>query len=133
MYHPKDDKQKLANVMPGFPVSEDGKLNLKFVIPYVRRKVLQGTTLAFSGIVPTHVPLQRSRAYKVARSLGAKIVENVSPDSTIVSFHYQYYAIYRAKVLIEKSPCGVLTSQARKRFIQVYPSKVRKFFHFASH
>ena len=51
--------------------------NLKTVIPYVKRKVLQGISVVFSGVVPTHVPLRKSRAYMVARSLGATVTENV--------------------------------------------------------
>lgn len=57
--------------------------DLKNVIPYVRRKVLAGTYLVFSGLVPTHVPLERSRAYQVAVQLGAV----VTPDLTDYTTH----------------------------------------------
>lgn len=62
-----------------------GKLNLKFVIPYVKRKILQGTNILFSGVVPTHVPLQKSKAYRIAKTLGAHVLDNVTPESNIVS------------------------------------------------
>ena len=53
------------------------KPDLKSVIPYVKRKTLQGTNVLFSGVVPNHVPLKKSRAYLVARSLGANVQEKV--------------------------------------------------------
>lgn len=55
--------------------------NLKTVIPYVKRKALQGISVVFSGVVPTHVPLRKSRAYLVAKSLGANVTENVIPET----------------------------------------------------
>ncbi|TRY67809.1 hypothetical protein TCAL_07221 [Tigriopus californicus] len=60
-----------------------GKLNLKFVIPYVKRKILQGTNILFSGVVPTHIPLQKSKAYRIARTLGANVLDTVTPESNI--------------------------------------------------
>ena len=51
--------------------------DLKTVIPYVKRKVLQGTNLVFSGVVPTHIPLQKSKAYMLAKSLGANVTKDI--------------------------------------------------------
>jgi RNA polymerase II subunit A-like phosphatase len=64
-----------------------GELNgevpdLKSVIPYVRRKVLAGTNLVFSGIVPTNTPLEKSRAYLVARSMGAQVTQDLTSETT---------------------------------------------------
>jgi RNA polymerase II subunit A-like phosphatase len=64
-----------------------GELNgevpdLKSVIPYVRRKVLAGTNLVFSGLIPTHTPLEKSRAYLVARSMGAQVTQDLTPETT---------------------------------------------------
>lgn len=56
--------------------------DLKSVIPYVRRKVLAGTSLVFSGLVPTHTPLEKSRAYLVARSMGAQVTQDLTPETT---------------------------------------------------
>jgi RNA polymerase II subunit A-like phosphatase len=56
--------------------------DLKSVIPYVRRKVLSGTSLVFSGLVPTHTPLEKSRAYLVARSMGAQVTQDLTPETT---------------------------------------------------
>ena len=56
--------------------------DLKSVIPYVRRKLLAGTSLVFSGLVPTHTPLEKSRAYLVARSMGAQVTQDLTPETT---------------------------------------------------
>ena len=45
-------------------------IDIKNVIPYVKRKVLENTRIVFSGVVPTHVPLEKSKAYMIAHSLG---------------------------------------------------------------
>ena len=36
----------------------------------------------FSGVVPTHVRLERSKPFLVARSLGAKVTEKIGDDTT---------------------------------------------------
>lgn len=56
--------------------------DLKSVIPYVRRKLLAGTSLVFSGLVPTHTPLEKSRTYLVARSMGAQVTQDLTPETT---------------------------------------------------
>lgn len=56
--------------------------DLKVVIPNVKKKVLKGCHLVFSGLVPSHVPLQQSRAYTVAVSLGAVVSPDISPGCT---------------------------------------------------
>ena len=53
---------------------------MKTVIPYVKRKTLKGLNLVFSGIVPLHVPLKKSKAYIVAKNLGANVGENITAD-----------------------------------------------------
>ena len=56
--------------------------DLKTVIPYVKKKVLQGCSIVFSGVVPTHITLEKSKAYKIARSLGAKVTKEFSKETT---------------------------------------------------
>lgn len=56
--------------------------DMKRIIPTYRSKILAGKKLVFSGLVPTPVPLTESRAYKVARLLGAEVTENLEPDTT---------------------------------------------------
>ncbi|XP_071444503.1 RNA polymerase II subunit A C-terminal domain phosphatase [Hetaerina americana] len=57
--------------------------DMKSVVPYVRRKVLQGLHLCFSGVVPIGVPLEASRVYAVARSLGAEVSNELVLDEEI--------------------------------------------------
>ena len=47
-------------------------------------QVLQGLNVVFSGVVPTHIPLRKSRAYLVAKSLGANVSDSIndSPDNS---------------------------------------------------
>ncbi|KAG8227390.1 hypothetical protein J437_LFUL000398 [Ladona fulva] len=51
--------------------------DLKNVVPYVRRKVLQGVRICFSGVVPIGVPLEASRVYAVAKGLGAEVTNEL--------------------------------------------------------
>ncbi|GFN89852.1 RNA polymerase ii subunit a c-terminal domain phosphatase [Plakobranchus ocellatus] len=56
--------------------------DLKSIIPYVRKKVLKGANIVFSGMVPLNSPLEKSRAYVVASALGASIQTEVVPAKT---------------------------------------------------
>ncbi|KAI5633554.1 hypothetical protein NE865_13713 [Phthorimaea operculella] len=62
----------------------DGKQipDLKLVIPEVKSKVLTGCSLVFSGLVPTHQKLHTSRAYQVAKSLGAEVTQDYTENTT---------------------------------------------------
>ncbi|KAJ8960152.1 hypothetical protein NQ318_003872 [Aromia moschata] len=59
-----------------------GVPDLKKVIPLVRGNVLRGCRLAFSGLVPTHIKLEQSKAYQVARSLGATVTQDLEDATT---------------------------------------------------
>jgi RNA polymerase II subunit A-like phosphatase len=54
--------------------------DMKRIIPYVRKKVLQGVNILFSGVIPMNQPPEKSRAYNVARSLGANIHTTFIPQ-----------------------------------------------------
>jgi len=56
--------------------------DLKTVIPYVKRKVLAGVVIVFSGVVPTHVPVERSKPFLLARSLGAVVKSSIDKTTT---------------------------------------------------
>ncbi|KAL0869694.1 hypothetical protein ABMA27_005939 [Loxostege sticticalis] len=56
--------------------------DLKVIIPEVKSKVLAGASLVFSGLVPTHQRLETSRAYQVARSLGAEVTQDYTQNTT---------------------------------------------------
>lgn len=51
---------------------------MRDVIPSIRRKILQGQCIVFSGVVPTHVSVNNSRYAQMARKLGATVAEQVS-------------------------------------------------------
>lgn len=56
--------------------------DLKHVVPYVRRKVLKGAHLVFSGVVPTNQEPEKSRAWQTARALGARVTSDLCPGVT---------------------------------------------------
>ncbi|KAG5874474.1 hypothetical protein JTB14_009197 [Gonioctena quinquepunctata] len=66
-----------------FDLMESGEVpDMKKVIPSVRSKILEGCRLVFSGLVPTHIKLVQSKAYQVARSLGAVVTPDIDDDTT---------------------------------------------------
>jgi len=74
-YYDLDDQYKASAKPTNVP-------DLKTVVPYVKRKVLQGVNIVFSGVVPTQIPLERSRPFLVARSLGATVSDRVDITTT---------------------------------------------------
>ena len=55
---------------------------VKNVIPYVKRKTLQGVNILFSGVIPTNAVAVKSRAYTTAIALGATIHEEFVPGKS---------------------------------------------------
>ncbi|CAL1528051.1 unnamed protein product [Lymnaea stagnalis] len=53
--------------------------DLKNIIPYVRKKVLKGANIVFSGMFPLNMPAEQSRAYTVAVALGANVQNDIIP------------------------------------------------------
>lgn len=51
--------------------------DLKIIVPKIRSEVLRGKTLVFSGLVPTNMQLEQSRAYFIAKSLGANVSQSI--------------------------------------------------------
>lgn len=56
--------------------------DLKTLIPNVKSQVLVGKNLVFSGIVPNHIPLEQSKPYSIAQSLGATVMEGIDDTTT---------------------------------------------------
>lgn len=56
--------------------------DLKIIVPKIRSEVLRGCNLVFSGLVPTNMKLQQSRAYFIAKSLGAEVSQNILENTT---------------------------------------------------
>lgn len=57
--------------------------NLKNIIPYIKKKVLKGTNIVFSGVIPQQMVPEKSRQYTVATNLGATV------QSKFVSYSYE--------------------------------------------
>ncbi|KAM3928445.1 RNA polymerase II subunit A C-terminal domain phosphatase [Leptodactylus fuscus] len=51
--------------------------DIRKIVPELKSKVLENTIIAFSGLHPTNFPIERTREYYHARSLGAKISKNL--------------------------------------------------------
>lgn len=56
--------------------------DLKMLVPKIRGEVLLGQNLVFSGLIPNKQKLEDSKAYKIARSLGAHITHQIHKDTT---------------------------------------------------
>ena len=56
--------------------------DLKDVIPSVKKLSLKGTSIVFSGVIPTNVLIERSKPYLVARSLGAEVTDRITRKTT---------------------------------------------------
>ena len=56
--------------------------DLKQVIPSVKKQALKGTSIVFSGVIPTHIMLERSKPYLVAISLGAQVTDRITKCTT---------------------------------------------------
>lgn len=52
------------------------------MIPKIRSEVLIGKVLVFSGLVPNHLKLEQSRAYLIAKGLGATVRQQLTSDTT---------------------------------------------------
>ncbi|KAM8883419.1 RNA polymerase II subunit A C-terminal domain phosphatase [Synchiropus picturatus] len=55
--------------------------DIRKIVPELKRKTLEGTTLVFSGLYPTNYPLERTREHYHAKALGAKISKQLVLDS----------------------------------------------------
>lgn len=56
--------------------------DLKVLVPKIRSEILVGHHLVFSGLVPNHVKLEQSKAYLIARGMGATVTQNFEPNTT---------------------------------------------------
>ena len=73
-------------------------VDVKKVVPYLKRKVLHNTHIVFSGVIPTNQAMEQSRVYRVAVSLGAVVETNVGPETThLVAAKWGTQKVYEAK------------------------------------
>ena len=56
--------------------------DMKSIIPYVKKKVLKGTNILFSGVIPVSQPTENSRVYHDAKSLGANVHSELITSSS---------------------------------------------------
>lgn len=78
----QDSKIEIWSFSPRILTHHDNFSFGQEVIPRVKGEILAGCHLVFSGLVPSHVPLSRSRAYAVAVSLGATVSAEVTAETT---------------------------------------------------
>ncbi|EDW92560.1 RNA polymerase II subunit A C-terminal domain phosphatase [Drosophila yakuba] len=72
--------------------------DLKVIVPKIRCEVLRGKNLVFSGLVPTQMKLEQSRAYFIAKSLGAEVKPNIGKEIThLVAVNAGTYKVNAAK------------------------------------
>ena len=53
--------------------------DLKSIIPELRRSLLRGARLLFTGVIPTNIPPQRSPIWNTARAFGAVVHDKLVP------------------------------------------------------
>ncbi|CAH1780493.1 unnamed protein product [Owenia fusiformis] len=91
--------------------SEKDLPNLKQIIPEFRANVLKECCVLFSGVFPTNFPPEKSRAYTVAKALGAKIhtnfVSKADPRTTERTTHVMAAKLGTAKVNQAKKQGGI--------------------------
>lgn len=56
--------------------------DLKVLVPKIRSEILVGHHLVFSGLVPNHVKLEQSKAYQIARGMGATVTQDFESNTT---------------------------------------------------
>lgn len=56
--------------------------DLKQLVPKIRGEILRGQTLVFSGLVPNQQRLEVSKAFVIARRMGANVKQQLTDDTT---------------------------------------------------
>ncbi|XP_041868539.1 RNA polymerase II subunit A C-terminal domain phosphatase [Melanotaenia boesemani] len=51
--------------------------DIRKIVPELKSKTLEGTTIVFSGLYPTNYPMERTREHYHAKALGAKMGKNL--------------------------------------------------------
>lgn len=51
--------------------------DIRKIVPELKGRTLEGTTIVFSGLYPTNYPMERTREYYHAKALGAKLGKNL--------------------------------------------------------
>ncbi|CAK9294515.1 unnamed protein product [Gordionus sp. m RMFG-2023] len=73
----------IQKMSPSTYIDVDEKLpSLKYIIPDIRKEILSGVSIVFSGVFPKHIPLAHSKERKMAISLGATVTSEIAPNVT---------------------------------------------------
>lgn len=56
--------------------------DMKVLVPKIRSEILANTCLVFSGLVPNHLKLVQSKAYLIARGMGATVTQDLNEKTT---------------------------------------------------
>ncbi|CAG2162172.1 unnamed protein product [Oppiella nova] len=68
--------------------SEEIKIpNLKEIIPNVRKRVLNGVNIVFSGVIPTNMTPEKHKLYAIGKSFGATMSTDVVVDGSPKTTH----------------------------------------------
>ena len=51
--------------------------DIRVILPELRRQTLKGCSIVFTGVIPTNCPLEKSKAWKTAVSLGARVTSHI--------------------------------------------------------
>lgn len=74
--------------------------DLKIIVPKIRSEVLRGCNLVFSGLVPTNMKIQQSRAYFIAKSLGANVTPSIKEGKLSITFLPDFYGFHLTSTYI---------------------------------
>ena len=55
--------------------------DVRVIVPETRRMTLKGCNIVFTGVVPTNIPLEKSKPWRTAIGLGARVTHNIVPKS----------------------------------------------------
>lgn len=56
--------------------------DVRVIVPELKRQTLKGCNLVFTGVIPTNIPLEKSKAYKTAINLGARVDKDIVGKSS---------------------------------------------------
>merc|ERR1712142_499618 len=100
LYDQKNNKGDESIDTAKTPEEENGKVpDLKHVMPYVRKKILKGVNVLFSGVIPRNVIPERHKILRAALALGAKVHKHLVTSGDDKTTHVVAARLGTEKVL----------------------------------
>merc|ERR1712142_474291 len=100
LYDQKNNKGDESIDTAKTPEEENGKVpDLKHVMPYVRKKILKGVNVLFSGVIPRNVIPERHKIFRAALALGAKVHKHLVTSGDDKTTHVVAARLGTEKVL----------------------------------